>query len=246
MTGAGQRLGKAMALALGRAGYNVGVHYFSSSAEAEKVSTDINKVGGAAVPIQSNLGQEDDVAQLISKTSQAFSDRVSLLINCASIFENDDIQTMTQDSWDQHFAVNLRAPVKLTQDFANQASPEKNNLVINIIDQRVKKLTPQFMSYTASKAALMNMTITMAQGLGPQKIRVNAIGPGPTLRNKRQSEQDWQIQNESTVLGHGATPDDIVAAMFYLIDATTVTGQMIAVDGGQHLTWQTPDVMINE
>ena len=151
---------------------------------------------------------------------------------------------MTRESWDIHIETNLRAPLKLIQDFAAQAP--RGASAINIIDQRVKKLTPQFLSYTTSKAALMTLTVTLAQALGPSGIRVNAIGPGPTLRNPRQSEDDWRRQNEATVLGHGAEPDDICDAVLYLAAAKAVTGQMIAVDGGQHLVWQTPDVMVNE
>ena len=141
---------------------------------------------------------------------------------------------------------NLRAPVKLAQDFAEQANPKSNNCIINIIDQRVLKLTPQFFSYTASKAALFAVTKTMAQALGPKNIRVNAVAPGPTLKNPRQSDADWRRQNESTILGRGATPEDICAGVKYLISASSVTGQMIAVDGGQHLAWRTPDVLVKE
>lgn len=246
VTGAGQRLGKAMALDLGRQGYAVAIHYNSSADAANDVVNTINTTGGTAVALGANLSHEAEVTPLINNAGAALGRPVNLLINCASTFENDDVDTMTRQMWDFHMEVNLRAPVVLTQTFSKQIDPRANNLVINMIDQRVKKPTPQFLSYTASKAALMALTITMAQGLGPKGIRVNGIGPGPTLRNKRQSEEDWRIQNEATILGHGATPADIVAAMNYLIDARAITGQMIAVDGGQHLTWQTPDVMINE
>ena len=257
VTGAGKRLGKAMATGLAKRGIPVVLHYNRARAEAENLANEIIERGGKAVTIQADLSDEANVAMLISKSSEAIGLPLSILVNSASTFENDDIDTMTRDSWDLHMDVNLRAPVHLSQTFAKQCrtmtatahqhpSRIDNGLIINMIDQRVKKLTPQFLTYTASKAALMSMTITLAQALGPRGIRVNAIGPGPTLRNKRQSEEDWRIQNEATVLGHGATPDDIVGALYYLLDASAVTGQMIAVDGGQHLTWQTPDVMINE
>ncbi|VAV95674.1 FolM Alternative dihydrofolate reductase 1, partial [hydrothermal vent metagenome] len=124
--------------------------------------------------------------------------------------------------------------------------PGANNLIVNIIDQRVLKLTPQFLSYTTAKAALATLTTTLAQALGGQGIRVNAIGPGPVLKNSRQSDADWARQNEATILGHGATPADICGALLYLVSAHAVTGQMIAVDGGQHLAWQTPDVLVQE
>lgn len=141
---------------------------------------------------------------------------------------------------------NLQAPVKLAQDFARQALPQANNVIVNLVDQRVLKLTPQFLSYTVSKSALYSITKTLAQALGPKGIRVNAIGPGPTLKNPRQTDKDWREQNEATILGYGATPDDICAALIYLTHARAVTGQMIAVDGGQHLAWQTPDVLVGE
>ncbi|MEO0851047.1 MAG: SDR family oxidoreductase [Pseudomonadota bacterium] len=252
VTGAGKRLGRAMALGLAARGIPVVVHYNSGRAEAEDVVREINEAGGRATRVGANLMDETAVANLIPAACEAIGAPLSLLVNSASTFENDDIDTMTRASWDLHMDVNLRAPVTLAQGFARQR-PERpadkatgNGLIVNLIDQRVKKLTPQFLTYTASKAALMSMTITLAQALGPRGIRVNGIGPGPTLRNKRQSADDWRIQNDATVLGHGATPGDIVHALSYLIDAPAVTGQMIAVDGGQHLTWQTPDVMITE
>ncbi|MEO1136020.1 MAG: SDR family oxidoreductase, partial [Pseudomonadota bacterium] len=150
------------------------------------------------------------------------------------------------ETWDHHIETNLRAPLKLAQDFAAQAAAGRNNLIVNLIDQRVLKLTPQFLTYTVSKAALFSLTKTLAQALGPKGIRVNAIGPGPTLKNVRQSDEDWRRQNEATTLGYGATPDDIAGALHYLLSARAVTGQMIAVDGGQHLAWQTPDVLVQE
>ncbi len=246
ITGASKRLGKAMTLALAQAGYSVGVHYNSSSKAANELVSHLCAKGYSAIAVKADLTSEDQVSTLISKASDALKMPLSVLVNSASAFENDDVDTMTRESWDIHAETNLRAPVKLIQDFTRQIVPGANNQVINMIDQRVWKLTPQFISYTTSKSALLTLTTTLAQALGPKGIRVNAIGPGPTLRNKRQSEQDWVKQNASTVLGHGATPEDIVHALLYLLEARAVTGQMIAVDGGQHLTWQTPDVMINE
>ena len=243
VTGAGKRIGKAVALALADAGYDVALHYRSSSAEAETIAETITRAGAKAACVKADLSREAETAALIGAAADALGP-VTLLINSASIFETDDIQSMTRESWDIHIETNLRAPLKLIQDFAAQAP--RGASAINIIDQRVKKLTPQFLSYTTSKAALMTLTVTLAQALGPSGIRVNAIGPGPTLRNPRQSEDDWRRQNEATVLGHGAEPDDICDAVLYLAAAKAVTGQMIAVDGGQHLVWQTPDVMVNE
>lgn len=243
VTGAGKRLGRAMALALAGAGYDVAVHYNASAAEAEAVASLIEAKGRRAAVVKADLGKESETAALIARAKDALGP-LAVLVNSASAFEHDDVDTMTRESWDLHMEVNLRAPVKLAQDFAGQA--QQGALIVNIIDQRVLKLTPQFLSYTASKAALFTLTKTMAQALGPKGIRVNAIGPGPTLKNPRQSDEDWARQNEATVLGHGAEPEDICGALLYLLSARSVTGQMIAVDGGQHLTWRTADVLVQE
>ena len=243
ITGAGKRLGRAMALALADAGYDVAVHYNSSSADADAVVSMIEAKGRRAAAVKADLSKETETAALVDAARDALGP-LTVLVNSASAFEHDDMASMTRDSWDLHMEVNLRAPVKLAQDFAAQAPTD--SLIVNIIDQRVLKLTPQFLSYTASKAALFALTQTMAQALGPKSVRVNAIGPGPTLKNPRQSDQDWQRQNQSTILGHGADPEDICGALLYLLSARSVTGQMIAVDGGQHLTWRTADVLVQE
>ncbi len=243
VTGAGKRVGKAIALALADNGYDVAVHYRSSRAEADAVAEEIRRKGASAATVKADLSKEAETAALVGAASAALSP-ISLLVNSASVFEVDDIASMSRESWDRHMETNLRAPLKLIQDFAEQAPA--GGSVINIIDQRVKKLTPQFLSYTTSKAALFTLTITLAQALGPDGVRVNAIGPGPTLKNPRQSEEDWRRQNAATVLGHGAEPADICDAVLYLASAKAVTGQMITVDGGQHLVWQTPDVLVNE
>lgn len=245
VTGAGKRIGRTMALRLAKAHFDVAVHYRSSRADAEDVVSRIKKTGGKAIAVQADLSNEQETAALIGKVNNGLGP-LTLLVNSASVFENDDINSMTRDSWDKHIETNLRAPLKLAQDFAAQTEPHANNLIVNIIDQRVLKLTPQFLSYTVSKAALFTLTKTLAQALGPQGIRVNAIGPGPVMKNPRQSEQGWQKQNAATVLKQGARPDDVAGALLYLISATAVTGQMIAVDGGQHLAWQTPDVLVKE
>ena len=243
VTGAGKRLGRAMALALADAGHDVAVHYNSSPEEADAVVAMIEAKGCRATAVKADLSKENETAALIGKAAKALGP-LALLVNSASAFEHDDITTMDRDSWDLHMEVNLRAPVKLAQDFAAQAP--KDSLIVNLIDQRVLKLTPQFLSYTASKAALFTLTQTLAQALGPKGVRVNAIGPGPTLKNPRQTDEDWQRQNQSTILGHGADPEDICGALLYLLSARSVTGQMIAVDGGQHLTWRTADVLVQE
>jgi NAD(P)-dependent dehydrogenase (short-subunit alcohol dehydrogenase family) len=161
------------------------------------------------------------------------------------LFENDDWRSATRQSWDDHMEANLRAPFQLAQMFAKQLPRDEKGSIINIIDQRVLKPTPQFLSYSLSKAGLYWLTVTLAQGMGPN-IRVNAVGPGPTLKNPRQSEADFSRQRDATILGHGADPADICGAVRYLLEAEAVTGQMIAVDGGQHLIWQTPDVTVGE
>lgn len=245
VTGAGKRIGRALALRLADAGYDIAVHYNSSKTDAEDVAALIEKQGRRAAVVKADLSEESETEKLIEKATAEIGP-VSVLVNSASAFEHDDIETMSRASWDRHMEANLRAPVKLAQDFAKQARQGANNLIVNLIDQRVLKLTPQFLSYTASKAALFSITKTLAQALGPKGIRVNAIGPGPTLKNPRQSDEDWRRQNEATVLGHGAKPEDISAALIYLTTARAVTGQMIAVDGGQHLAWQTPDVLVRE
>jgi len=245
VTGAGKRLGRAMALRLADAGFDVAVHYHHSKMDAEEVVNLITAKGQKAAAIQADLSKEVETATLLGNVNQALGP-VTLLVNSASLFEDDDIYSMTRESWDKHIETNLRAPLKLSQDFAAQAPTNANNQIVNITDQRVLKLTPQFLSYTTSKIALNELTITLAQALGPKGIRVNAIGPGPTLKNSRQSDDDWSRQNASTILGHGAVPDDICDALMYLISAKAVTGQLIAVDGGQHLAWQTADVLVKE
>lgn len=245
VTGAGARLGKAMALGLASHGYDIAVHYHQSEDEALAVAALIKAAGRKAAVVQADLARESDTARLIASARAALGP-LTLLVNSASCFEFDDIETATRGSWDAHIETNLRAPFRLAQDFAAQCDPARDSLIVNITDQRVLKPTPQFLSYSLSKAALHALTRPLAQALGGRNIRVNSIGPGPTLRGPRQSEDDWRRQNEATVLGRGATPDDIVGALLYLTDAKAVTGQLIAVDGGQHLAWRTPDVLVKE
>lgn len=245
VTGAGKRIGRTLALTLADAGYDVAVHYNTSCADAASVAELIRGRGRKAAVVQADLSQEAQTETLVSRAAEAIGP-LTLLLNCASAFDHDDIATMTRESWDRHIETNLRAPLKLAQDFAAQTAGDARNQIINVIDQRVLKLTPQFLSYTISKSALFTLTKTLAQALGPKGIRVNAIGPGPTIKNSRQSDEDWRRQNEATVLGYGAGPEDIAGALVYLLSARSVTGQMIAVDGGQHLAWQTPDVMVQE
>jgi NAD(P)-dependent dehydrogenase (short-subunit alcohol dehydrogenase family) len=176
---------------------------------------------------------------------------LTVLVNNASIFEHDRITDLTRDSWDRHIESNLRAPVVLTQRFAAQApdpltdgagEPLAQALVVNMLDQRVLKLTPEFMSYTIAKMGLWAFTRTAAQALAP-KVRVNGIGPGPTLRGRRQSAEHFARQRAATILRRGADPGEVAAALGFFLDAPSVTGQLLCVDGGQHLAWQTEDVL---
>jgi NAD(P)-dependent dehydrogenase (short-subunit alcohol dehydrogenase family) len=242
VTGAAKRLGRAIALHLAGAGWNVAIHYHGSAGEAESTAAEARALGVKAATLKANLSREEETAQLIDRAAKELGP-LTALINSASLFENDDWQSATRESWDAHMETNLRAPFLLSQTFARQV-PGKG-AIVNIIDQRVLKPTPQFLSYSLSKAGLYWLTTTMAQALGPD-IRVNAVGPGPTMRNARQSEADFARQRDATILKRGAEPEEVARAVLYLLEAEAVTGQMLAVDGGQHLIWQTPDVRVGE
>lgn len=251
VTGAGKRLGREMALYLARRGYDVAVHYAASRKEAEEVVKEITAMGRRACALRADLLIESQVEKLVPMAVQGLGGPLTVLVNNASIFEYDTLRTASRKSWDRHLESNLRAPFVLTQAFAAQApaagrdaadEPVASGLVINMIDQRVHKLTPEFMTYTIAKMGLWALTRTAAQALAPQ-IRVNAIGPGPTLQGARQSDSHFTRQRAATVLGRGANPADITAALGFFLESPAVTGQMIAVDGGQHLGWQTPDVL---
>ena len=251
VTGAGKRLGRAMALTLADRGFDVAVHYAASQHDAEEVADLIRAKGRRAVTLQADLLNEGATHALIPAVMQALGSPVTCLVNNASIFEYDNIETATRTSWDRHFDSNLRAPFILTQAMAaalpepsydTAGEPLAQGLIVNMIDQRVRKLTPEFMTYTLAKMGLWALTQTSAQALAP-RIRVNAIGPGPTLQGARQSAEHVANQRAATVLGRGANPSDITAALCYFLDAPAVTGQLLCIDGGQHLGWQTPDVL---
>lgn len=251
VTGAGARLGQAMAVYLAARGYDVAVHYASSRGGAEDTVAQVQAAGQQAVALQADLLDDAAVADLLPRAATALGGPITCLINNASIFEYDTLASATRESWDRHIGSNLRAPFLLTQAMQAQGlaahtdpagEPLASGLIVNMIDQRVRKLTPEFMTYTLAKMGLWAFTQTAAQALAPA-IRVNAIGPGPTLQGGRQSEDHFARQRAATVLRRGANPTDICAALGYLIDASAVTGQLICVDGGQHLGWQTPDVL---
>ncbi len=249
VTGAGARLGRAMAVYLAGRGYDLAVHYAGSQEGAAETVALCRAQGVQAVALQADLLDLAATQALVPRAAEALGGPLCLLVNNASIFEYDRLATATPESWNRHIDSNLRAPYFLTQKFAAQApeagsdgEPLATGLVVNMLDQRVLKLTPEFSSYTIAKMGLWALTRTAAQALAPA-VRVNAIGPGPTLRGGRQSQAHFARQRAATVLERGADPGDITAALGYLIDAKAVTGQMIAVDGGQHLGWQTPDIL---
>ena len=240
VTGAAKRLGRAIAMELAGAGWNIALHYSSSRDDAEIVAGEIRAKNVKCATVAANFADEAETEKLIAAANKELGP-LTALINSASLFENDDWRSASRKSWDAHMEINLRAPFLLCQDFARQVPKGGKAAIVNIIDQRVLKPTPQFISYSLSKAGLYWLTTTLAQALGPD-IRVNAVGPGPTMRNPRQSEEDFSRQRDATILKHGAEPEDIARAVLYLLNAGAVTGQMLAVDGGQHLIWQTPDV----
>ncbi len=251
VTGAGHRLGRAMALYLADRGLDVVVHYNSSSDAAEEVAGLIRDKGRKAATVGADLLDEAAVQRVVPAAAEALGGPITHLVNNASIFEYDTLETATRDSWDRHIESNLRAPFALTQALAAQIPPAEadengepvaQGLVVNMIDQRVRKLTPEFMTYTIAKMGLWAFTQTAAQGLAPH-VRVNAIGPGPTLQGGRQSDTHFAKQRAATVLSRGANPADITGALGYFLDSPGVTGQLLCIDGGQHLGWQTPDVV---
>ena len=240
-----------MALYLARRGYDVAVHYASSADGANAVVEDIRALGRTAVALHADLLDETQVETLLPRAADALGGPITCLVNNASIFEYDNIHSATRDSWARNLDSNLRAPFVLTQAMAAQGlqpttdaagEPLATGLIVNMIDMRVRKLTPEFMSYTIAKTGLWTLTQTAAQALTPA-IRVNGIGPGPTLQGGRQTAEHFAKQRANTISGRGSNPSDITAALGFFLDAPAVTGQMLCVDGGQHLGWQTPDVL---
>ncbi len=251
VTGAAKRLGRAMALHLGRSGYDVAVHYRSSGKEALEVVDQILSEGQKAVSLQADFLDDAETESMVSRAVASLGGPLTCLVNNASVFEYDTLETATRETWDRHFESNLRAPFVLMQHFAAQAPVPLSDtdrekraqaLVVNMLDQRIRKITPQFMSYSLAKHGLWALTRMGAQALAP-KVRVNAIAPGTTLPAARQSQEHFSRQRSASLLGRGASPEDICAALSYLLDAPSVTGQAICVDGGQHLAWRTQDIL---
>ncbi len=251
VTGGAQRLGRAMVLYLADRGVDVAIHYNSSREAAEAVAEEARGMGVRACTIQADLLSREETARVVPKAAGGLGRPLSILINNASIFEHDTIQTATWESWDRHVGSNLRAPYELTQAFAAQAEkgardandePVARNCVVNMVDMRVRKLTPEFSTYTIAKMGLWAMTVTAAQGLAPD-VRVNAIGPGPTLKGARQTERNFKTQRAATVLERGTDPGEICRTLGYILESPGLTGQLLCIDGGQHLAWRTPDVL---
>jgi NAD(P)-dependent dehydrogenase (short-subunit alcohol dehydrogenase family) len=238
ITGAGRRIGAAITLSLARAGYSVILHANTSRQEAERLAATIVGAGGKARVVLADLADHEAVRGLVPAAA-AFG-RLTLLVNNAGEFEPDDIETLSLARFRRAVAVNLEAPLFLSQAFAAQASADADASIVNITDQRVLRPNPRFFSYTLSKSSLHTATTTLAQALAPN-IRVNAVAPGPTLPSPRQTDAQFAAQAESMPLRRGPKPEDIAAAVVYLAQATSVTGATIPVDGGQHLSWRTAD-----
>jgi NAD(P)-dependent dehydrogenase (short-subunit alcohol dehydrogenase family) len=235
VTGAARRIGRAIAESLAAEGWAVALHHHGSAEAAEEVAQGIRRNGGAVVVLKADLAQESETATLIGRAVAALGP-LGCLVNNAAVFENDTALTVTRASWDRHIEPNLRAPFVLMQDFARQLPAKAEGCIVNLLDERVWNLTPYFVSYTVSKAALWALTQTMALALAP-RIRVNAIGPGPTLPSPRQTEAQFERQCRMMPLRRGTSPAEIAEAVRFILAAPAMTGQMIALDGGQHLGW---------
>ena len=235
VTGGAQRLGRAIALSLAGAGHPVAIHCRDSRDAADNLAAEIEAAGGQAAVVAADLGREEQTACLVAAAAAAIGP-LSVLVNNASTFERDEWDTVDRASWDAHLEPNLRAPFVLIQAFAAALPPGAEGNVINLLDQRVWSLTPHFVSYTVSKAGLWALTQTMALALAP-RIRVNAIGPGPALPSPRQSPEQFARQCASTPLGRGTSPDEVGEAVLAILALRSMTGQMIALDGGQHMQW---------
>lgn len=239
VTGGDRRIGAAIVRSLADAGLAIAIHSRQNGDEAKSLASEIESAGGRARLISGDLSSEIDIENLIRAGAEALEGPIDCLINNASVFERDEIGSVSRESWDKHLDVNLWAPVKLIQNMSELLPVGRPGAVVNILDERVWNLTPDFLSYTVSKAGLWTLTRTLALALAPY-IRVNAIGPGPTLPSPRQSVEQFEAQAAATPLGHGADPKEIGAAVRYILEAPSMTGQMIALDGGQHLGWTMP------
>lgn len=239
VTGGAKRIGRAICLELAAAGFDLAIHHRDSGDEAAEVARAVEALGRRAVCLSADLADAEATQALIGRAVEALGP-LAVLVNNASVFADDRLDSFTGESWSSHMDVNLRAPVLLSQVFAAQA-PD-GSVIINILDQRVLKPDPRFFSYGLSKSALWVATRTMAQALAP-RIRVNGVGPGPTLPSVHQAPGEFEAEARATLLQRAGSPEAVADAVRWLLDAQQVTGQMIAVDGGQHLAWQTPDIL---
>lgn len=238
VTGAARRIGRAICLTLASAGFDVAVHHHSSEDDARTLVAEIEALGRRAVALKADLTDEAAVRDLVPRAVAALGP-VTALVNNASVFEDDRVGGLSRDSWDRHIETNLRAPIVLAEAFAAQGH---EGAIVNLLDQKVLKPDPRFFSYSLSRNGLWWATRTLAQALAP-RIRVNGVGPGPTLPSIHQTQAEFQAEAEGTLLQRPGAPEAVAQAVLWLIDAGLVTGQMIAVDGGQHLTWRTPDIV---
>ena len=240
VTGGGARLGRAVALGLAASGVAVAVHCRSGTGPgheaAQNTADEIRGFGVGGCVIDADLGVEAEVGGIIARATDALGP-LGVLVNNASLFERDEWHDASRESWDAHIEPNLRAPFRLMQDFARMLPPRCEGMVLNMLDERVWSLTPHFVSYTVSKSALWSLTRSMALALAPRRIRVNAIGPGPAMPSPRQDAAQFAAQSASVPLGHGTSPEEIARAVMALLCLPSVTGQMLALDGGQHLQW---------
>ena len=240
ITGGATRIGAAIAKKLSGSEVEIVIHYNESKSNAEKLKKELSKNKTKVYLVKGDLSKETDVNKIVrfAKSKLKFFD---CLINKASLFENDKLENFTTESWGRHLRTNLRTPALLSKEFAKNIKG-KNNNIINIIDQRVFKLTPYFFSYTISKTGLYTLTKTSAMSLAPN-IRVNGIAPGPTLKNKRQSAKHFKKQYLATPLKRQVDVEQICNAVDFFIKNRSITGQVISVDSGQSLNWQTPDIL---
>lgn len=241
VTGGARRIGAAIARDLARAGWGVAIHCRDSRDEAEALAAGIRADGGRAAVVVGDLADVQAVYRIVSDSVAALGP-LGLLVNNASMFEKDEIGTLDPDLFERQMRVNLTAPCLLADAFVGHLPEGATGHIVNLIDQRVLKPTPQFFSYTLSKAALHMATRTLAQALAP-RVRVNAIGPGPTLANTRQGDDDFARQSAAVLLGYGPRLEEFGRTIRWLVETPSITGQMICLDGGQHLAWETPDVV---
>ncbi|MEZ5776409.1 MAG: SDR family oxidoreductase [Hyphomicrobiaceae bacterium] len=244
VTGGARRIGRAISIGLAREGFRVAVHHHSSAKEARAVVAEIEEMGGTAVAVAGDLARPATAERLVTAASDGIGP-INCLVNNASLFLYDDIATLSEETWQAHMDVNLKAPVFLARAFARQLPEDHMGSIVNLIDERVWRPTPLFLSYAIAKSALWAATQMLAQALAP-RIRVNAIGPGPTLPSVYQTKEQFEGQAHATPLRQGSSPEEIASAVIFLTRTASMTGQMIALDGGQHLAWQTPDVTGHE